>query len=133
MSHNVSNQAEANILGTAPIGQLLWKYSIPAIIGMVVNMLYNVIDRIYIGQIPHVGGLAITGVGITMPITTIITGIGMLIGIGTSANISISLGSGNQKKAQKFLGTGFIAVIIAALCVAIFGNIFASPDRKSVV
>ncbi len=115
-----------NILGTEKIGRLLLKYSIPAIIGMVVNMLYNVIDRIYIGAIPDVGGLAITGVGITMPITMIITGIGMLVGVGTSANISLSMGSNNKERAQKVLTTGFVAVVIAALCIMVFGNIFAN-------
>ena len=59
-----------NILGREKIWKLLIKFSIPAIVGMVVNMLYNVVDRIYIGQIPDVGGMAITGVGITMPITS---------------------------------------------------------------
>ncbi|MEG0693667.1 MAG: MATE family efflux transporter [Oscillospiraceae bacterium] len=116
-----------NILGTEKIGKLLIKFSIPAIIGMVVNMLYNVVDRIYIGQIPDVGGLAITGVGITMPITTIITGIGMLVGIGTSASISLAFGTNNKEKAQKILGNGFTSILIASLLVAIFGNVFAAP------
>lgn len=116
-----------NILGQEKIGKLLIKYSIPAIIGMVVNMLYNVVDRIYIGKIPNVGGLAITGVGITMPITSIITGIGMLIGIGTSASISLALGAKNREKAQKILSTGFISIIVASLVVALFGNLFAEP------
>lgn len=60
-------------LGKDSIFKLLIKFSIPAIIGMVVNMLYNVVDRMYIGNIPNIGGLAITGVGVTMPITQIIT------------------------------------------------------------
>lgn len=116
-----------NLLGQEKIGKLLIKYSIPAIIGMVVNMLYNVVDRIYIGKIPDVGGLAITGVGITMPITSIITGIGMLIGIGTSASISLSLGAKNREKAQRILSTGFISIIVASFVVALFGNLFAEP------
>ena len=120
-------QNKDNDLGTASIGKLLIRFSIPAIIGMVVNMLYNVIDRIYIGQIKDVGGLAITGVGITMPITNIITGIGMLVGIGTSASISIALGQGKKDKAQKTLNNGFILIIISSLLVALFGNIFANP------
>ena len=72
---NINNKEQENVLGTESIGKLLLKFSIPAIIGMVVNMLYNVIDRIYIGSIPDIGCLAITGVGLTMPITTIITGV----------------------------------------------------------
>lgn len=117
------NQEE---LGNLGIVRLLVKFSIPAIIGMVVNMLYNVVDRIYIGNIPDIGGLAITGVGITMPVTFIITGLGMLIGIGTSASISLSFGSGKRKLAQKYLGNGLTAIIIISLIVAIFGNVFAT-------
>ncbi|MDU2290693.1 MATE family efflux transporter [Clostridium disporicum] len=117
------NQEE---LGNLGIVRLLVKFSIPAIIGMVVNMLYNVVDRIYIGNIPDIGGLAITGVGITMPVTSIITGLGMLIGIGTSASISLSFGSGKRKLAQKYLGNGLTAIIIISLIVAIFGNVFAT-------
>lgn len=117
--------SEENILGYEKIGKLLVKFSIPAIIGMLVNMLYNVIDRIYIGGIPDVGGLAITGVGITMPITTIITGIGMLVGAGTSASISLAFGAKNEERAQKVLSTGFISIVVASLSVAILGSIFA--------
>ena len=117
------NQEE---LGNLGIVRLLVKFSIPAIIGMVVNMLYNVVDRIYIGNIPDIGGLAITGVGITMPVTSIITGLGMLIGIGTSASISLSFVSGKRKLAQKYLGNGLTAIIIISLIVAIFGNVFAT-------
>lgn len=117
------NQEE---LGTLGIVRLLVKFSIPAIIGMVVNMLYNVVDRIYIGNIPDIGGLAITGVGITMPVTSIITGLGMLIGIGTSASISLAFGSGKRNLAQKYLGNGLTAIIIISLIVAVFGNVFAT-------
>ncbi|MGL5478445.1 MAG: MATE family efflux transporter, partial [Clostridium sp.] len=74
-------------LGEEKIGKLLRVFSIPAIAGMVVNMLYNIIDRMYIGHIPKVGNLAITGVGITMPIMTIILGFGMLVGLGTAARV----------------------------------------------
>ena len=68
------------VLGTESIGKLLLKYSVPAIIGMMVNALYNVVDRMFIGNIPGVGSLAITGLGVTMPIMTIILAFGMLIG-----------------------------------------------------
>ena len=66
------------VLGTETIGKLLLKYSLPAIIGMMVNGLYNVVDRIFIGNIPGVGPLAITGLGVTMPIMTIIMLLGCL-------------------------------------------------------
>lgn len=122
MSGVISKNQEE--LGSLSIVKLMIKFSIPAIIGMVVNMLYNVVDRIYIGNIPNIGGMAITGVGITMPVTSIITGIGMLVGIGMSASISLSLGKGRRDLAEKYLGNGFIAIIIASILVAILGNIF---------
>ena len=112
-------------LATEKVGKLLLKYSIPAIIGMVVNMLYNVVDRIYIGNIPHVGELAITGVGITSPITTMITGLGLLIGAGCSANISLNLGSRDKEKAQRTLNVGFVLTLIMSVIIAVFGNLFA--------
>ena len=77
-------------LGTESVYKLLLKYSIPAIIGMMVNGLYTVVDRIFIGNIPGVGPLAITGLGVTMPIVTIILAFGMLIGLGTTTNISFT-------------------------------------------
>ena len=120
----MSNQKH---LGDAPIGKLLLQYSIPAIIGMVVNALYNIVDRMFIGNIPDIGSLAITGVGITMPIMTIVLAFGMLIGIGTTANISLNLGKGNRTTAEKLLGNAFTLSIIVWLAIAITGTIFANP------
>lgn len=120
----MSNQKH---LGDAPIGKLLLQYSIPAIIGMIVNALYNIVDRMFIGNIPDIGSLAITGVGITMPIMTIVLAFGMLIGIGTTANISLNLGKGNRTTAEKLLGNAFTLSIIVGLAIAITGTIFANP------
>ena len=120
----MSNQKH---LGDAPIGKLLLQYSIPAIIGMVVNALYNIVDRMFIGNIPNIGSLAITGVGITMPIMTIILAFGMLIGIGATANISLNLGKGNRPTAEKLLGNAFTLSIIVGLAIAIVGTICANP------
>lgn len=120
----MSNQKH---LGDAPIGKLLLQYSIPAIIGMVVNALYNIVDRMFIGNIPDIGSLAITGVGITMPIMTIVLAFGMLIGIGTTANISLNLGKGNRTTAENLLGNAFTLSIIVGLAIAITGTIFANP------
>ena len=120
----MSNQKH---LGDAPIGKLLLQYSIPAIIGMVVNALYNIVDRMFIGNIPDIGSLAITGIGITMPIMTIVLAFGMLIGIGTTANISLNLGKGNRTTAENLLGNAFTLSIIVGLAIAITGTIFANP------
>ena len=94
---------------------------------MVVNALYNIVDRMFIGNIPDIGSLAITGVGITMPIMTIVLAFGMLIGIGTTANISLNLGKGNRTTAEKLLGNAFTLSIIVGLAIAITGTIFANP------
>lgn len=120
----MSNQKH---LGEAPIGKLLLQYSVPAIIGMIVNALYNIVDRMFIGNIPNIGSLAITGVGITMPIMTIILAFGMLIGIGATANISLNLGKGNRPTAEKLLGNAFTLSIIVGLAIAIVGTICANP------
>ena len=112
------------ILGTEPVGKLLLKYSLPAIIGMMVNGLYNVVDRIFIGNMPGVGPLAITGLGVTMPIMTIIIAFGMLIGIGTNTNISLKLGEGKKDEAEKFLGNAVTLALIIGLTIMVIGLIF---------
>lgn len=114
------------ILGTEPVGKLLIKYSLPAIIGMIVNGLYNVVDRIFIGNIPGVGPLAITGVGVTMPIMSITLAFAMLIGIGCTTNISIKLGQGKKEDAQKIIGNGITLSIIISLILSIIGIVFGN-------
>lgn len=112
------------ILGTEPIGKLLIKYSVPAIISMMVNGLYNVVDRIFIGNIPGVGPLAITGLGVTMPIMTIILAFGMLIGIGSVTNISIKLGQGKKEEAEQIIGNAITLAIIVGLLISVIGITF---------
>ena len=112
------------ILGTEPIGKLLLRYSLPAIIGMMVNGLYNVVDRIFIGNMPGVGPLAITGLGVTMPVMTIILAFGMLIGIGTATNISIKLGQGKKDEAEKLIGNSITLAVIVGLIIMVVGLIF---------
>ena len=112
------------ILGTEPVGKLLIKYSLPAIIGMIVNGLYNVVDRIFIGNIPGVGPLAITGLGVTTPIMTIIIAFGMLIGVGATTNISIKLGQGKREEAEKLIGNAITLAIIVGLLISVIGLTF---------
>ena len=111
-------------LGEEKISKLLLEFSIPAIIGMVVNTLYNIIDRIFIGHIPVVGNLAIAGVGITMPLMTIIMAFGMLIGIGTATRISINLGQHNKERAEEHLGNAFTLIIVISILLTILGLVF---------
>ena len=121
------NQAE---LGTQSIGKLLLKYSVPAIIGMMVNALYNVVDRIFIGNIPEVGSMAIAGLGVTMPILTIALAFGMLVGVGSTTNVSIKLGQGKKEEAQNIIGTGMLLSVILGVSLTIIGLIFSEQILK---
>ncbi|SCI88550.1 Multidrug export protein mepA [uncultured Clostridium sp.] len=120
----MSNQ---KYLAEESIGKLLLKYSIPAIIGMLVNALYNIVDRMFIGRIPDVGSLALTGVGITMPIMSILLAFGMLIGIGSTANISLNLGRGKKDVAEKLIGNAVTLSIIVGVAITVIGLIFLNP------
>ena len=112
------------------VGKLLFEFSIPAIIGMMVNTLYNIIDRIFIGHIKGVGELAMAGVGITMPLMFIIMAFGMLIGIGTATKISIKLGQHDKEGAEKLLGNAFSLVIVISILLTILGLMFIDPLLK---
>ncbi|MGL4868140.1 MAG: MATE family efflux transporter [Cetobacterium sp.] len=114
-------------LQNGDIKKLLIKYSIPAIISMLVSALYNVVDRIFIGNMDEIGALAITGVGITMPIVTIALAFSMLVGIGATANISIKLGKQNRDGAEKILGNIITLSIILGVVITILGTIFRDP------
>lgn len=110
------------------IGKLLLKFSIPAIIGMLVNALYSIVDRIFVGR--GVGSLALSGVAVTFPITNVIMAVGMLVGIGSAAIISIRLGQKNKEQAEKILGNAFTLVVLLSILVTVFGLIFLDPILK---
>jgi putative MATE family efflux protein len=113
-----------NILGTEKIGKLIWEYSLPAIVGTVVMALYNIIDRIFIGQ--GVGPLAISGLALTFPFMMLLMAFGLLIGAGSAARISITLGENNREKAEKILGNAFTLTLIISGSVIILSYIFMS-------
>ncbi len=119
-------------LETKSIGSLLLKFSIPAIIGMLVNALYNIVDRIYIGNIGQgVGEKSLAGVGITMPISSTIMAFGMLVGIGAATLISIKLGKKSKESAEKILALALILEILFSLLVSILGILFLTPILKT--
>jgi putative MATE family efflux protein len=107
------------------VKSLLLSFSIPAIIGMLVSALYNIVDRIFIGNIEGIGQYAITGVGLTFPISTVVMAFSMLVGIGTAATISIRLGQHKKEEAEKTLGNAFILTIINAIILTVIGLLFA--------
>jgi putative MATE family efflux protein len=115
-------------LGEENIGKLLMKFSIPAIVGMLVNALYNVVDRVFIGQIPGgVGKIALSGVTVTFPIAALILAFGMLVGIGTAALISIKLGQQKKEEAENILGNAFTLIILISIMVTVVGLILLEP------
>lgn len=91
---------------------------------MVVQSMYNIVDRIFIGNIPVIGGLAISGIGVVLPITFIIMGFSMLFGIGSGANISIKLGQNKKEDAEKIFGTGFFMLTVTGLLITVIGLLF---------
>ena len=105
-------QGNLNALGTGKISKLLWYYSLPAVVGMLVMSLYNVIDRVFIGQ--GVGPAAIAGLAITFPVMNISAALGVLIGAGASARVSIKLGAKDQAGAEEILGNSLTLILINA-------------------
>jgi len=109
------------LLRTESIGKLLLKFSLPAIVGMMVNALYNVVDRMYIGWI---GPLAMTGIGLSLPLMVLIMGFAMLVGIGAGSRISIRLGQNRKEDAEKILGNAFTLLFFIMITVMILGLTF---------
>jgi putative MATE family efflux protein len=107
-------------LGTRPIGGLLFKLAIPTVVAQLINMLYNVIDRIYIGHIPEEGSLALTGVGVCMPIIMIVSAFAALVSSGGAPRASISMGKGDNESAEKILGGCFVLqMLISAILTVV--------------
>ncbi len=117
MSENNTNR-----LATENIGKLIWEFSIPAITGTIVMSLYNVVDRIFIGQ--GVGPLAISGLALTFPFMNVLLAFGMLIGAGAASRISITLGEGETEKAEKILGNAFSLTFLITGSVVLLSYIF---------
>ncbi|TDT51960.1 MATE family efflux transporter [Fonticella tunisiensis] len=115
----------SKLLGEESIGRLLLKFSIPAITGMLVNALYNVVDRIFVGN--GVGAIAITGITISFPIMNIIMAFGMLVGIGAASLVSIRLGQKKKNEAEQILGNALTLTIIISLTLTVLGIAFLDP------
>ena len=115
-------------LGTEPIGKLLFKLAVPTVIAQIINMLYNIVDRIYIGHMPGNGSLALTGVGVCMPIILIVSAFAALVSSGGAPRASISMGQGKYDKAESILGECFflqvIISVILTIVLLVFGRSF---------
>ena len=112
-------QDKKAILGTAPVGKLLLRLALPTVVAQLINMLYNVVDRIYIGHMPEEGDLALTGVGVCMPIIMIVSAFAALISSGGAPRASICLGKGDTDTAERILGGCLtLQLVISAILTA---------------
>ena len=114
-------------LGTKPIGSLLFKYAVPAVIAMTATSLYNIIDRVFIGRIPDVGTLSLSGLAVTFPIINLGAAFGAMVGVGASAMISIKLGQKDNQTAERVLGNLVTLNIIMGTLVGLLGLAFIDP------
>lgn len=122
-----NTQTEQNKLAVMPVGKLLASLAAPAIAAQIVNLLYNMVDRIYIGHIPGVGSLALTGLGVTLPVITFVAAFAALIGFGGAPRASIAMGKGDNERAEKILGNCvFTLIVLAVILTAVFFG-FAEP------
>ena len=106
-------------MGTGSVKKLMVKMAVPALVGQVVNLLYNIVDRIYIGHLPEVGGTALTGVGLFTPILMLITAFAMLAGAGGAPRAAISMGKGDKDTAEKIMANCFTVLMILAAILTV--------------
>ncbi len=109
----------SNDLGNDSILNLVFKLAIPTIFAQLINLLYSIVDRMYIGHIPEIGSMALAGVGVCGPITTFLSSFGTLVGIGGSILMSIRMGEGKNKKAQHILANSFFALSVIGVVLTI--------------
>lgn len=110
---------DKEFLGTQPIGSLLFKLAIPTVIAQIINMLYNIVDRIYIGHMPGDGSLALTGVGVCLPIIMIVSAFAALVSSGGAPRASICMGKGDHEEAERILGSCFTLQIVISLVLTV--------------
>lgn len=116
---------DKDFLGKEPVGRLLLRLALPTVTAQIINMLYNIVDRIYIGHIPDIGAMALTGVGVCMPLIMIVSAFAALIGYGGAPRASIFMGKKQPKEAERTLGNCFtMQIVISVLLTAalLIGN-----------
>lgn len=114
-STGTGENGEKEFLRTEPLGRLLLKLALPTVAAQLINMLYNIVDRIYIGHIPEIGATALTGVGVCMPLIMIVSAFAALVGYGGAPRASIFMGKKEKESAEKTLGNCFVLQIIISV------------------
>jgi len=121
------NKSNLNPLANEPVKRLFFKLALPAVIAQIINLLYNLIDRIFIGHIEEVGDVALTGVGITFPIIIIISAVSCLCGMGGAPKAAIKMGENDYKGANKILGNCITLTLIFSILLTVLLQIFKEP------
>ena len=116
-----------NDFSKGPVWKCIMSQALPLTVAQIVHLLYNVVDRIYIGHMPSSGSMALTGVGLTFPIITLIMAFTALFGNGGVPLFSMARGAGEEKKAEKILGNSFALLIITAIVLTVVGYVFCEP------
>ena len=125
MEKDKENIQAENPLGTAPVGGLIRKFAIPAIISMLVSAMYNIVDQIFIGQ--GVGMLGNAATNVAFPVTTIATAMALLLGIGGASNYNLEMGAGREKKASSIAGTALSSLAISGAVLCVIVVLFLKP------
>ena len=125
MEKDKENIQAENPLGTAPVGGLIRKFAIPAIISMLVSAMYNIVDQIFIGQ--GVGMLGNAATNVAFPVTTIATALALLLGIGGASNYNLEVGAGREKKASGIAGTALSSLVISGAVLCVIVLLFLKP------
>ena len=123
MNNQHNSEASAQ-LGTAPVGKLLLKLAAPTVVAQLVNLLYNIVDRIYIGHMPEVGRVALTGIGLCFPVIYLITAFTMLVAQGGAPRAAIAMGEGNDRKAEQIMGSCFTCLVVTSLVLTVLFWLF---------
>ena len=118
---------QKDFLGTEPVGKLLLKLALPTVTAQLINMLYNIVDRIYIGHIPEIGTNALAGVGVTTSIVILISSFSAIVGAGGAPLAAMALGQGDRVRAGKFLGNGFMLLILFTVLTSLVSYLFMEP------
>lgn len=127
MEEQRNEPAEADALSQGSVGKLLMKLALPAIAAQLVNLLYNLVDRIYIGHIPQVGGLALTGLGVCFPVLMVVAAFALLIGQGGAPRAAIAMGRGDKETAEAILGAAAAALAVLGLLLTAILELWGRP------
>lgn len=114
-------------LGTGSVTKLVFKLALPAVTAQVINLLYNIVDRIYIGNMPGVGDVALTGVGVTFPIIMIISAFSAFVGMGGAPLAAIRMGAGDNEGAERILGNGVLMLGVISVTLTLLFSLFKDP------